>query len=739
MNTDMTMLDAALFYAAQGMKVFPVYGIRDGKCTCGFPACKPPNSGKHPATANGLKNATTDEGQIRAWFASDRFNIAIATGADSKIYVLDIDGAQGEEALEALERAHTKLPATMESTTGRGRHLIFKHTGEEIRNSAGKIGMKLDWRGDGGYIVAPPSRHYSGVNYTLNGVLADYAPDWLMDLAKADKAKKVDAGVYHAPSQTAEWEIKDVRDMLAAIDPDMDYDGWVRVGMALSEGGYPVTLWDEWSRRGKKYQAGDCIKRYRSFNGGGVTMGTLVEKALEAGWTKERPVVEADPDAAAIGAMMHKRFMERQQQLVVIEKPLELFKEFPNPVDVPGLIGETVRWLMETSIKPQPELYLIHVIAALGAVFGRRFKGKGRLDTRTNIYMIGIAGTGSGKDHSRKQVHVLMQAAGLSEFMGHSQFKSDSGLVTALQKAPSQLMQIDEIGNVLGLISDKKAAGFLKNIATHLLTLYSTSGGFFSAGQYADKEKEAVIIPNPNLCIYGTTVEEAYAKSLNSDSIASGEMNRFIVIPVSEKIPKRNEDNSADTAPPQALVAKWEALRNAADMTAANSALITPVATVVVWNEDIGLRLRNMGEIEDQHMRDNIGGIGALWNRYRENVLKIAMIVAIARNQMRPEITGHDLDIAEGIVQKSVAYVTRLCSDSVADSEFQRWCQKILRYVMKEGQASQSKIYTANRFLKMKELKEVIEALEEQGHVEIYMDMSTPTAKKKAKIIRYVG
>ena len=73
--------------------------------------------------------------------------------------------------------------------------------------------------------------------------------------------------------------------MLAHLHPDDSYDGWLHVGMALHAGGYSLSLWDDWSKRGQKYEAGKCQEKWQGFNGGGgVTMGTLVYMAKQGGY-----------------------------------------------------------------------------------------------------------------------------------------------------------------------------------------------------------------------------------------------------------------------------------------------------------------------------------------------------------------------------------------------------------------------------------------------------------------------
>lgn len=93
-------------------------------------------------------------------------NLAIVTGLVSGLVVLDVDPTHGgDEGLAGLERGHDPLSPTVEARTGGGgRHLYFTHPGEIVHNRVG-IAPGVDLRGDGGYVVAPPSLHASGAHY----------------------------------------------------------------------------------------------------------------------------------------------------------------------------------------------------------------------------------------------------------------------------------------------------------------------------------------------------------------------------------------------------------------------------------------------------------------------------------------------------------------------------------------------------------------------------------------------
>lgn len=162
-------LQHALQYARRGWSVIPLRA-----------------KDKKPALASWkeYQSRRASEDEIREWWTRwPDANIGIATGAVSGIIVLDVDGEDGRRSLEEI--AGGNIPRTPHTNTGKGRHYLFRHPGGEWRNFAGKL-PGLDFRGDGGYIVAPPSVHPSGRRYEWElgpdeAELAD-PPAWLMEL-----------------------------------------------------------------------------------------------------------------------------------------------------------------------------------------------------------------------------------------------------------------------------------------------------------------------------------------------------------------------------------------------------------------------------------------------------------------------------------------------------------------------------------------------------------------------------
>ena len=144
-------LVAALDYAAHGWRVLPL---------------KP--DGKEPLgrlVRHGLRDASNDPGQIRAWWTAEPdANVGVVCDSSS-FDVLDVDGAEGARTLTALETLHGPLPETREHSTPRGRHVFFRPSG--LPCTTGRLGQGLDTKGGGrGYVVMPPSV-VNGKRYTI--------------------------------------------------------------------------------------------------------------------------------------------------------------------------------------------------------------------------------------------------------------------------------------------------------------------------------------------------------------------------------------------------------------------------------------------------------------------------------------------------------------------------------------------------------------------------------------------
>ena len=160
-----SLLEAALTHAERGRPVFP---------------CGPD---KAPRTPRGHLDATTAAAPILSWWSrGPRDLIGMPTGARSGLVVLDLDTRGGRDGVVAFERlrAGRDLPDTLTvRTRSGGRHHYFDAPADRaVRCSAGRLAPGVDVRGDGGYVVVPPSEGYAVVGCTAPAPL----PAWLLAL-----------------------------------------------------------------------------------------------------------------------------------------------------------------------------------------------------------------------------------------------------------------------------------------------------------------------------------------------------------------------------------------------------------------------------------------------------------------------------------------------------------------------------------------------------------------------------
>lgn len=196
-----SVLEEALGYEARGMSVIPVHTVSpSGKCSCGSSRCKSP--GKHPRGAW----RTNQERRLSPGELSEALggggNVGIVTGPVSGVAVLDIDGEEGMQSLAAAGFPFEELPVTPAVRTGGGGvHLYFRYPAEgDVRTASGVL-PKVDIRGLGGFVVAPPSSHRSGGRYEwVEGRGLDDVP-----LAEFDLTLLAGARAAKRPRTSARW------------------------------------------------------------------------------------------------------------------------------------------------------------------------------------------------------------------------------------------------------------------------------------------------------------------------------------------------------------------------------------------------------------------------------------------------------------------------------------------------------------------------------------------------------
>lgn len=643
-------LTAALHYAGLGYAVFP---------------CVP--DGKAPATAHGCKDATTDTDQINKWWSENpQYNVAIATEG---LLVVDVDPGGGQWLQDIDDRE--LLATCITATPRKGRHYWFRQNGTALGNTAGKLHAGVDTRANGGYVLVPPST-VGGRGYSWVAELAGQLPSppaWLVErLAERQPARE------SLTEQIPEGSRNQVM---------IKHAGYLRRGGLTRE---------------EIYEALRIVNRHRC-------RPPLPDAELER---VAANAARYEPDFVT-EALLQDHFPggededEQQPPQVDVEFPAECLSRMP------GVMREAYDWVMDCSILPQPQLTLGALIALFGAAFGRKVEDD--YGTRTNVMVMGLAPSGAGKDHQRKCNKLLMASSGMAAVNASERIGSHAGIVTAVDKHPVRLFQIDELGRMLATMKDPRAS-HLWNIATVLMQLYSSSNTVWTGDAYADINKVKTI-DQPHVCVYGTSVPESLYHGLTPDNLTDGLVGRLLLFQ-SEGHPQRRKPIRGGL--PWRVTETLRMWFEFQPPGTGNLGTGTPIMASKTPAAD--QRHEEYCDVVNAKHREEDNVRASVWSRAPEKAAKLALIYACCMaNEFDVTI---DLDAVQWgirLANYSTRLVLQASDQAVAGSQYEADLKYVFAEIPKRGEVSQRELTRRTRRLKQRARTEIIADLLSSGAI----------------------
>ncbi len=682
------LLTAALRYAELGYPVFP---------------CAP--GGKSPLTEHGFHDATTDPEQIERWWTQHpQANIGVPTEG---LVVLDIDGSSNPWPDDPDQAADLASAGAIARTPRGGKHVVFRRPeGKAWKCSAGKLAAGVDVRTDGGYIVVPPSRTTQG----------EYR--WVEDL-------ELDRPADRLPEPPA-WLVK-VLDRLTA-SPEPSRNG------TLPSDGNPIP---QGQRNATLARLAGSMRRVGMSQS---EIAAALARVNQDRCTPPLPPREVERIAASIA-----RYEPDAVSVALVEHHWEQTHAAPGPnpgpadpgpfpeylLAVPGFIGEVMAFTLATAFRPQPVLALGAALALLGTLTGRKVRDD--VNTRTNVYCLGVCPSGGGKERTRLVNKEILFLADAAELAGPEGLASHAGLVSAVEQQPAILFQLDEIGRLLRTLAEPSRSPHLYHIVTNLMKLFTSSGSVYIGDAYADPKRNKVI-HQPHACLWGTTVPLSLYEGLTAENVSDGFLSRVMIF----------------EAPPELVPKQRPAVR--------------PVPEAIVQTARWWIDFQPGGNLDHEHPeprvipadaaaqaifdaldRDAEAGqaelgepLGTLWTRATEKARKLALLYACSRHAAEP---GIDEAAARWGCELS-RYLTRrliyLSSQWVAENPFDAKRKRVLRLIAAAGEPglSRSELYARTRAFTTRERAEVLEALLLCGDIR---EVHSPSGRRGAPGVRYVA
>jgi hypothetical protein len=632
---------AALHYASLGWHVFP---IKAGL--------------KTPATKNGFKDATTDAGQIATWWLNNpNANVAVACGDKSGVYVVDIDvdESKGTDGFKSIQEAGLACPETVCQKTPRGGSHFFYVNTQPI---GCKVNMLpgVDIRGNGGYVLLPPSISKDGGAYTWiaspgevafavypSGLVPPRGPaPWAGPPKAPETPTRTLPGTASAsqgPNMTqraSAW--------LAAADGAVQgsggHDKLYEVCQAMVNGfclPRPVALdllWREYNPKcvppwdpGNKADSLDFVRK--------VDEAIRNGNSKPRGWLRDsEEYAPMEDDHLGLRKMIDNMLLKNQSKAAKKVKDAYRQEELNDSNELEylcmpaGILGSITSWMNRNAMRSQPLLSLGCALTFLGVLYGRKVRDE--RDGRTNLYGIGVGGTSAGKDNGPKCIRKLCEMAFADELLGGCDLASDSSIETRVSNHPATLMMLDEVGHLLKAVKSGKSEHKM-NIVKVLMQMYSRAGSTYLGREFADEEKQKKI-SQPCLSIWGTATPERFQEGISPDELADGWLSRCLVF-TTDTVPEKLDVPFTD--PPGDLVEyvhQWYKYEVTKEVVGPNlHRFQNPDAKLdqheFVASDEAKSIFKQFND-ESEATARRAKGVGPLWFKAEENARRIALILA---------------------------------------------------------------------------------------------------------------
>ena len=538
----------------------------------------------------------------------------------------------------------------------------------------------------------------------------------------------------------------------AALDwlpnTELDYDSWMRIGMALKGalGDAGADLFGEWSAQAAKDMPATTAKAWASFKPDRIGAGTFYHLAMERGWQPD-PALRLD--GSVMDATEHPAAgLLSRLDVATVEPALPTPAPAYSLIIPDGLVGNLTDYMLTTARRPQPLLSLGASLCAIGALMGRQYRTESNL--RSNLYVVGIADSGSGKNHAREIINETFFEAGLAHHLGGNKIASGAGLLTALHRQPAILFQIDEFGMFLAAAADRKRSPrHITAILDNMTELFTAAGGIFLGAEYANRDgsNERRDIVQPCLCVYGTTTPLHFWGALQGANVVDGSLARFLILPSDEDYPDENITVGIRQAPP-ALIQGLQGVAaggghqkgNLAGKTADQNTTVNP--TIVPMTDEARARFKALSAELTVELRAAAGtAFTAILARIGENALKLALIVAVGRDPAKPEIDLSAADWAIDFVRHYARKTMEAVERHVADTETEAHVKRLKEVIRAAGAngITKSEITRASQWLKSRDRDEILLTLIETGDVTTGMRGSSTRQAMVYRMARWMG
>lgn len=683
MNPDFQQ--TALNYVQQGLSVLPAKR-----------ADKRPAIGSWKPYQQRLPTPT----EIAAWFSNPQDGLCIIAGAVSgNLEMLDFDNHG-----ELFDAWYQQIPVELvnrlviEQSPSGGWHVIYRcQTAVDgsmklaERKTDGKVKTLIETRGEGGLFLCAPTAGYELMQGDFSNlpVLTESEREILLEAAWTLN-EYIPEPVQHSHNANG-----------SVLRPGDDYNAHGNVTELLESHGWQYVGTDnknqKWRRPDKPkgwsatLRTTDNVFYVFSSNAAPFESNkayspfmvyTLLEHAGDCrkaalALSKQgygQPVNPPEQDNVDISGIVNSPEEKTGNELT---DP----GQFPDALlRIPGFVAELMDFCMESAPYPNLGLAFCGALGMQSFLCGRKVRDCGNL--RTNLYLLALAGSSSGKDWARQlNAHIMMEIGKLNAL--GDKFASGEAIQDAMFLTPSMLFQNDEIDGMLISLTKSRDARF-ESIMGTMLTMSTSSGSIYPMRRKAGKESGG-IIDQPHLTIFGTATPKYYYESLSERMLCNGFFARMIVVDIGYR--GKGKDAGLIDGMPQRILetAKWwDAF--CPGQQRGNLLGFHPTPIVIGATETASEVLNLFRFTADEEYAKAEGNTDeaakAIWGRANENARKLALLYACSEHHRSPKISENAATWATQFVNHQVRRMLYLASQHVYENEFDKKCKRMLQLLV---------------------------------------------------------
>ena len=376
-----------------------------------------------------------------------------------------------------------------------------------------------------------------------------------------------------------------------------------------------------------------------------------------------------------------------------------------------GFVEETMTWINETAVCPQPIFALASALCLAGTIFGRHVQDES--GQRTNLYLMGVGYTSCGKDHALKAVARALDACEASG-LRLGQVTSDSAVEYALRRNPRFAMLIDEAGHFFANVASAKAVGSpLQSLKPALLELWSCANSRWKGKQRVPKnerEAEPVLIDNPHVCLFGMTQPQIFFEGASKTDLRDGWLARNLFF-ISKTRPKPHVLPQGEVPVHiRREVMCWTAPSESVRTIPADDGA---KAAFEAFNDEVYWKMLKADKTGDE--------TNYLYGKALENARRVALVLAVGRNGKGAVITEGDADYACRLVRYLVGDLIRAVRETVSESPDEKAKKRIVQIVADAGSGgiSRNELTRKTQFIRKSFRDEYLEDLVESGELTV--------------------